>query len=341
MKNLKRAGILVLLFVLSASVLFAAGRRDGAVRISVSQTSSDRSPWQMGALAFAEHINSRSGGRFQADVFPNAALSQGNFVIMMEQVQSGALQVAVESLTVLAAYNDRPAIMQMPFTFADEDHVLRFLQLNDPMWEGWMREFERANLVILGTSPRPMRQFNNNVRMIRTPADMEGLVFRTPVNPMFVAIFETLGARPVPAPSSEIYTGIQLGTFHGEDNSIQIQYDFRTFEVARNLSVVNYIADLSFIFMNRDFYMNASPEDRRMFREAGQEFVRAEMAANGEHLQVALAGARRLGVEIYHMPESSRRLFQERLAPFYAEFRRNYTQAEWDAFHDAVRRSAR
>ena len=340
MKNLKRAGILVLLFVLSASVLFAGGRRDGPVRMAISHVVTDQAPWQMGALAFAEHINQNSGGRIQADVFASGALSQGNYVIMMEQIQSGAIQVGIESLTVLAAYNEKPGIMQMPFTFVDEDHVARFIALNEPIWAGWMRDFENSNFVILGASPRPMRQLNNNQRMIRRVEDMEGLIFRVPINPMFVSIFEMLGARPVPAPSSEIYTGIQLGTFHGEDNSIIQQYDLRILEVARNFTVVNYIADISFIFMNRDFYMNASPEDRRMFHEAGQAFVRAETAANRAHLTRAMEGARRLGVEIYVMPEASKEGFRQRLAPFFADFQRRYTPAEWAWFHDAVARTA-
>ena len=341
MKNFKRAGILLLLLLVSVGVLFAGGGRDGgATRMSVSQTSSDQSPWQKGALAFAEHINSHSGGRFQADVFANAALSQGNYIIMMEQIQSGALQVAVESLTVLGAYNEKPGIMQMPFTFANEDHVIRFLELNDPTWVGWMRDFENSNFVILGASPRPMRQLNNNVRMIRRLEDMQGIVFRVPANPMFVAIFETLGARPVPAPSSEIYTGIQLGTFNGEDNSVQIQYDFKTFEVAKNFTVINYIADLSFIFMNRDFYYSASEADRRLFHEAAREFVRVDVAENKAYYDVAMEGGRRLGVEFYVMPEASKQPFRDRLASFYAEYQGKYTSQEWNGFFEAVRRVA-
>ena len=341
MKTFKIAGILFVLLAVLASSAFAAGQgSEGSTRISVSQTSSPASPWQKGSEAFANYLNSRSNGRYQAQVFANASLSQGNYTIMMEQIQSGALQVAVESLTVLGAFNEKAGILNMPFTFADVNHVLRFLDLKDPTWEGWMKDFEKSNFVILGGSPRPMRQLNNNVRMIKTPADMSGLRFRVPVNPMYVAIFETLGARPVPAPSSEIYTGIQLGTFNGEDNSIQTQFDFKTFEVAKNFSIVNYIADLSFIFMNRDFYYNASEADRRMFHEAAREFVKTDMAENETYLQTALDAGRRLNVEFYTMPEADKEAFKLKLAPFYADFQKKFTPLELAAFLSAVKRSA-
>ena len=349
MRNLKRMGILFVVLMMFA--MAACGKKDQqqtagqaapqqATKVSVSQTSSDQSPWQKAATSFANFLNQKSSGKYEAQVYASASLSQGNYTIMMEQIQSGALQVAVESLTVLGAYNEKAGILNMPFTFADVDHVLRFLELKDPTWEGWMKDFEKSNFVILAASPRPMRQINNNVRLFKTPADMDGIKFRVPANPMYVAIFETLGAKPVPAPSSEIYTGIQLGTFNGEDNSVQTQYDFKTFENAKLMSIVNYIGDLSFIFMNRDFYYGASPEDRKMFHDAGQEFVKTDVAENKTYYNVAYEAGLKLGVTFYVMPEADKLLFKQKLAPFYADYEKKFTAAEWKSFFDAVQRTA-
>ncbi|MCL2381020.1 MAG: TRAP transporter substrate-binding protein [Treponema sp.] len=336
---MKRVKLVCMLFALLA-VAISCERRDGVIRVNASQSSSTQSPWHHATVAFADYINEHSDGRFDVHVFANAALSQGSSAIQTEQTQQGALQISIESLTVLAAFNENTGILQLPFTFSDVDHVYRFLQLNDPTWERWMRDFEQSNFVILGASPRPMRQSNNNLRMIRTPDDIQGMRMRVPMNPFFVSIFETMGAVPVPAPAVEIYTGIQLGTFNGEDNSIHLQYDFRTFEVARYFSIVNYIADLTFVIANRDFYHSLSAEDRQLFRRAAQEFVRVDMAENEAYLHVAMEGGRRLGVEFWVMPEENRQLFIQRLAPFYAAQQARYSPADWDAFHDAVRRSA-
>lgn len=336
---MKRVCVLAaLLALLAGSFVIAGDARN--IRVSVSQTSSDQSPWQKGSVAFANYLNEKSGGKYRAQVFPNASLSQGNYTIMMEQIQSGALQVAVESLTVLGAYNEKAGILNMPFTFADVDHVLRFLELNDPTWEVFMKNFEKANFVILAASPRPMRQLNNNIRMIKKVEDMANIMFRVPANPMYVSIFQALGAKPVPAPSSEIYTGIQLGTFNGEDNSVQIQFDFKTFEVAKNFSIINYIADLSFIFMNKDFYYKATDEDRKIFHEAAREFVKADVAANKTYYDVAIAAGKKLGVEFYVVPEENKQGFRDKLAPFYKDFQSKFTKAELDAFFGAVKRSA-
>ena len=63
MKNLKRIGILFLLLVVSTGLIYAAGgRQDGPTRISVSQTGSERSPWQAGSEAFADYLNEKAKG---------------------------------------------------------------------------------------------------------------------------------------------------------------------------------------------------------------------------------------------------------------------------------------
>ena len=102
MKKLKTAGILVVLLVIfllpGCRKQQAAGSKaaQAPIKVSVSQTSSPASPWQKGGEAFADYLNSKSNGKYEAQVFANASLSQGNYTIMMEQIQSGALQVAVE-----------------------------------------------------------------------------------------------------------------------------------------------------------------------------------------------------------------------------------------------------
>jgi len=40
------------------------------------------------------------------------------------------------------------------------------------------------------------------------------------------------------------------------------------------------------------------------------------------------------------MPEADKQAFKDKLGPFYADFQKKFTQAELNAFLDAVKRSA-
>ena len=349
---MKKILMLSLCFLLAAGIFsaFAGGGGESttaaakpveAKKIDLNQTSSAQHPWQKACDAWAKVVQENTKGRYEVQVYPNATLAQGNYSIMMEMVQAGTIQAAVESLTVLAAYNKDVSILNKPFLFNDVPHATRFLTSDIPVWQKWMKQFESSNLVIVTTAPRPMRQLNNRVRMIKSPADMNGMKFRVPMNPFYVAIFEALGAKPVPLPSSEIYTAIQLGTADGEDNSVQTQYDFKTHEVAKNFTVINYIADATFLFMNKDFFYAATPEDQKIFLEAGKAFTETNVREDTDYYNVAMDNMKKTGVQFYEMPNADKKAFQDKLATFYKDLEANYSAADWKAFHDAVAAAAR
>jgi tripartite ATP-independent transporter DctP family solute receptor len=313
-----------------------AGTTASPKKVSISHTSSVESPWEVASLEFAKNVNARSGGRFDVQTYPNGQLCQKNPNIMVEMVQTGSTQIGIESMTTLGALNPDVSILNLPFFFEDVDHVDRFLKSKPAVWEKWMQQFEKNNLVIIGVSPRPMRQLNNNVRIIKTPDDIKGMKFRVPNNPLYVAIFEAFGAKPVPMSSGEIYSAIQLGTVNGEDNSVQLQYDFRTYEVAKNFTLINYIADTSMIFMNKDFFYSLSADDQALILKAGQEWADTNKAEDLTYYDKSYKIMADAGTQFYTMPQVDRDKFKALLGDFYKEYEAKYTPADWKAFQDAV-----
>ncbi|MDR2589261.1 MAG: TRAP transporter substrate-binding protein [Spirochaetales bacterium] len=343
---MKKIFMLCVCLALFAAYGFAGGSGEAkaggeAKKISLNQTSSAQHPWQKACEAWKQAVEEKSGGRYSVQIYPNATLAQGNYQVMMEMVQAGTIQAAVESLTVLAAYNKDVSILNKPFLFNDVPHTARFLSSDVPVWKKWMTQFEKSNLVIVTGAPRPMRQLNNNVRLIKTPADMNGMKFRVPMNQFYVSIFEALGAKPVPLPSSEIYSAIQLGTANGEDNSVQTQYDFKTHEVAKFFTVINYIADASFLFMNKDFFYSATPEDQKVFLAAGKNFAETNVKEDTAYYNVAMDAMKKAGVQFYEMPNADKKAFQDKLAGFYKNLEAGYSPEDWKAFHDAVAAAAK
>jgi tripartite ATP-independent transporter DctP family solute receptor len=310
-------------------------------RIAISHTNSGASPWEKASQAFSRMVNEQAGSRYQVQTYPNGQLCQGNWSIMLEMVQSGSTQIGVEALTALATLNEDINIFSMPFVFQDVEHVARFLNSGTPIWEKWMEQFEKSRIVVLGVAPRPMRQLSNNQRIVKTPADIAGMKFRVSTNPMFVQIFEAIGAKPVPLPSGEIYSAIQLGTVNGEDNAVQTQYDFKTHEVSKNFTIWNYVADGVVIFMNKDFYDAASPEDKALFSEAGKKFVETDIMEDTQYFNTAYTEMEKAGVKFYTMTDAEKEPFKQLLAGFYKTYEGKYSPADWKAFFDAVNATAK
>jgi C4-dicarboxylate-binding protein DctP len=90
-----------------------------------------------------------------------------------------------------------------------------------PIWQKWIDKFKDNNLVVLGIAPRNFRQLINNKVLVKTPEDIKGSSSACRTT-NFRRVFELIGAKPVPLPSGEIYSAIQLGTVVGEENSVPV-----------------------------------------------------------------------------------------------------------------------
>ncbi|MEO8410355.1 MAG: TRAP transporter substrate-binding protein [Propionivibrio sp.] len=325
------------MLVMSVALAGAIGLAQAApVRVSVSHTSSLQSPYQKGAVVMADTINKEAGDKFKVEVFGNGVLNQKNWRIMFEQTQAGANTIAIESVTALASIVPELGGINLPFLFQDIDHLNRFLQANPPILQKWKKKFEEKNLVVLAIAPRPFRQLINRTKLVKTPEDISGMKFRVPQNPMFVKIFEAMGAKPVPMSSGEIYSAIQLGTVVGEDNSVPVVYDFKTHEVAKYMTIWNYIGDASLVVINKDFWDKLSAEDQALFKKAAQEWVDVNVKEDASYSITARQNMEKAGVEFYDMDDAGKQAFAKRMEPVYADFEKTVGAEDWKAYQDAI-----
>jgi TRAP-type C4-dicarboxylate transport system substrate-binding protein len=323
-----------------AAFFISLGAMAGQQLIQISHTSSLESPWHKASLIFADHINSRLGDRYKVEVFGNGVLCQRNWKVMFEMTQNNESQMGIESATTLGSLVPEIGAINLPFIFNDTAHVSRFIAAKSAAWTKWFDEkILSQDLVILAATPRPFRQLNNNVKLVKTPADIQGMIFRVPSTPLFVKIFEALGAKPVPLSSGEIYTAIQLGTVSGEDNSIPVQYDFKTHEVAKNFTIWNYIADLSTLFINRELWEGMSDADKAVFREAARIWVEKNDEFDQDQIKVAMENMTKSGVQFYEMTAADKEPFKKLMLPVYADFEKSVGKAEMDEFMGTVEKT--
>ena len=325
-----------LLAALMLSVLVAPVGAADAIKVSVSHTSSLESPWQKGAVVMADIINKGAAGKYDVKLFGNGVLNQKNWRIMFEQTQAGSNTIAIESVTALASIVPELGGINLPFLYQDFDHLNRFMQANPPVLDKWLKKFEEKNLVVLAIAPRPFRQLINKTKLVKTPADIEGMKFRVPQNPMFVKVFESMGAKPVPMSSGEIYTAIQLGTVVGEDNSTPVVYDFKTHEVAKFMTIWNYMADASLVVINKDFWNKLSADEKALFKKAGQECVKVNINEDTTYSVKARNNMEKAGVKFYDMDDAGKQAFAKMMGPVYADFEKVVGAADWKSYQEEI-----
>lgn len=165
-------------------------------------------------LQFKDELESKTEGRIEVQIFPNAEL--GGDEELCESVAMGTIQMALPSTSVLTAYKDEIGVLDMPYLFKDAQSAFNALdgQLGQQIDE-WIAGNGFISLGYLYNGPRCT---TNNVRPIYTPADLSGLKMRVMSSPVFIAMYETLGANATPMSFSELFTGLQQNVVDGQEN---------------------------------------------------------------------------------------------------------------------------
>ncbi len=334
MKKSKLLMVLILLFLVIISPLAAKGETETAkgkvAKVKIQHVVSLENPWHKASVAMADFLN--ASDFFQADVFGSGVLSQNNWAVMFDQTQTGSNEIAVESATALSSIVDEVFAINLPFMFEDQDHLDRWFNSGSKTLEKWLQKFEAKNLKVLTIVSKPFRQCINNVRIIREPKDLRGLKFRIPDSQLYYTVWEAMGAHPVALAASEMYSGIQLGAINGQENSTPNVYDFKTHEVAKYMTLWNYMGDASILVMNLDIYNSLNDEQKQILSEGAQIFAEVNKQADLEYSVFAKSEMEKVGTVFYEMPQNEREVFASLMTPVYKEFEEKVGAEDWNTF---------
>ena len=307
--------------ILFALALPAAYARPATADYTIRATHvfSAAHPWQLGLEKFKERIEKTSGGRLKVEVYPAGQLSGGNIRTMNEQVQVGTLQLLVQSPLGWAGLASKALIFDLPFLFPDNQTGLKVVR--SPL----AREILDEALAGLGVTALDLwengyRQITSRSRLIRTPADFQGLKIRIPPNPLFTDLYARLGANPVALSTSEIYTALRQGAVDAQENPISAIYSNKFYEVAPKITLWKYCWDPGMVTINTQFYASLPADLQKAVAEAVLEagrHVADQVAANDA---AAIDVFKKSGAEVYHLTEEENRVFQEFLQPVYERF---------------------
>ena len=222
-----------------------------------------------GITKFAKLVGDRTKGRVQIEVFCCNQL--GGERQIMDGVKLGTIGVGSIGATGSPIYD----LLFMPFVFRDLPHALKVV--NGAVGAKWQDDFyKQTGVRQIGYLINGSRIFLTNKRMINSPADAKGLKLRAPEIPVIVASLRALGASPAVIAAPEIYTSLQQGTVDGWEGPLAYMADNKHWEVAKNLSMVEWIFNITNTIVNDEIWKKMTPETQKIMRDAWRE-VAAEI----------------------------------------------------------------
>lgn len=271
---------------------------------------SENNIWHQAALLFAEEVESRSNGRIEVKIYPNEQM--GNDRDMILSILAGSLDMTITAESLQNWSVPKAKLCATPYAVQDSDHMQKIA--GGPIGK------EIENQILTVTGLRPLTWFERGARNLTSnhpverPDDLSGMTIRVPDVSVFVAAWKALGAKPVPMAFSEVFTALQQGTIHGQENPLALIRNAGFYEVQQYCNLTEHVKSWIYVVIgNKQFeslpddlqkivvesadtmqayehelYLEQEEKDYAFLKEKGMEFIEVDKAAFEEKVQTAI-----------------------------------------------------
>jgi TRAP-type transport system periplasmic protein len=280
--------IQIYLVVLICVVLLSCTGRNSKPEyiIMFGHQANEQDVWHRSAMEFARALDSLSGGRVEVRIYPSEQL--GGELDMIRSIRAGiaGMTITGESMQNWAGIT---AFLAVPYLIRDSRHLRQVVEGET----GKKIASEMINTI--GLRPvaffeRGPRHLTSN-RPVYTPDDLQGMVLRVPNVPLFVRVWQALGANPTPMTFSEVFTALQQGTVEAQENPFALIYSAGFFEVQRYLNLTGHVTSWTYAVIGENQFQSFPADIQEKVLEAGlamQKFHEEEFEKREKFLREEL-----------------------------------------------------
>ena len=249
-----------------------AGAEVEKINLVFSHINAETHTWHKMAVKFKELIEERSGGNITVTIYPNNQLGSEIETVQSAIAGMGDCDIVLTGES-MQTYVEELGIIGMPYAITSDEHMDAVL--NGEVGKELDELMLKAGLRNLGAIRRGPRNVTSN-KEIHTPDDLKGFIIRTPESKMTMAAFEAMGAKPTPMAFSEIFTSLQQGVIHGQENPLANIYDASLYEVQDYVIETEHLRAWVYMAISEARFSTFSPAAQQMIQECATEAINYE-----------------------------------------------------------------
>ena len=296
-------------------VLLAAGAGQAAEigkhTIKFATAGAKGSPIALGMERFAELVAARSGGQISVKTFPGGTL--GGDIQTISALQGGTVEMTTMNAGLLSGVAKDFALVDLPFLFETPQEADAVM--DGPVGKALMEELPPKGLVGLVYWELGFRELTNNRHPVTKIDDIAGLKIRVVQSPLYIDLFNALGANAVPMPFPELYTALETGTVDGQENPAASILTAKLNEVQKYLTLTNHTYNPQIVMVSGKFWGKLNEDERKLLQEAALEAQGYQRAVSREQAGKALDQLKAEGMEISPLPPEEVAKFREKAKP--------------------------
>ena len=267
---------------------------------------------------FGKMVSDATGGAVTVEVYAADQLTAGNQTEGIQGVIDGTIELSAHSNIIYSNFDGRLNVVSLPFLFDSFEDV--DAKLDGEAGKAVGEVVESMGLHLLGIGENGFRHPTNSVRPIESLADMKGLKLRVAGSELLNREYALWGANWANANWSEVYTGLQTGTYDGQENPLPTADGASIAEVQKYVTYWTGVYDCIFFTMNGELYDSLSPELQKIVDECGQKAAQNQRKLEREQDQIVLQKWADAGVTVSELTPEAAAEFKAASEPCYTEF---------------------
>jgi TRAP-type transport system periplasmic protein len=276
-----------------------------------AQQNSMEHPQGLGAKKFADLVEQKSGGKIKVRVFPGGQL--GGDLQNVSALQGGTLDLMVLNAGLLVGIVKDFAVLDLPFLFntAEEADAV----VDGPVGTKLFEKLPDKGLVGLGYFELGFRNVTNSKRPIVKAEDFQGIKLRVLQSPLFIDLFNTLGANTVAMPFPEVYTALEQRVIDGQENPVTVIFDTKFQEVQKYLSLTRHIYNAQSVIMGKKTWDKLSEEERKIVQASLNEAEAYQRQVSREKSLQVLDDLKKAGMQVNEVSPQEIARIREKIKP--------------------------
>lgn len=261
---MKRKSVIrfVLLIIVFGICIFSSANAKDKIVIKCGLPTPEGAPHHVAVSLMNEYLAEKD--LIEIDIYTSNAL--GTERELPESVSMGTVDMAAIAVSPLASFS--PSFYMLDFPYLVKDRETGLAILNGEIGRQLSDTLLPSNIYVLGYWDQGFRQFENNVRPIKTVKDARGLKIRVIENELYQSLFSTIGVYPTIMSASEVITALEQGAIDGLDVTLTAIFSAGYYAGLKYVTITNHVFSTIPLLINLDLWNNFPEEIKEELRNA-------------------------------------------------------------------------
>jgi tripartite ATP-independent transporter DctP family solute receptor len=216
-------------------------------------------PGSIGAKKFCDLLGEKSQNRFNVRFFPSSQL--GGDIQVISSLQGGTIDFTLMNADLLAGVAKDYSLLALPFLFSSGQEADKVF--DGPFGDKIMALLPPKNLIGLGFFELGFRHLTNSRHEVSKLEEIAGLKVRVVQQPLYIDLFNALGANAVPMPFPEVYTALEQKVVDGQENPVSTIFANKLNEVQKFMSFTRHIYNPQILMVSKKTWDSFSDADKK------------------------------------------------------------------------------